>query len=150
MIIEAVLQVTPSGREVESIHIEQTQITKAIIVQDDPTGIETLLQLIQNSELEASGTQGKDESWQFIVMSCSDGFDLEKNSSGRVRVRYSSSKRYDASKGQRGSNCYCNLFRKICHYRLRLLRIVDYAAGPRVSIPSTLFVNYRLTVIAKC
>jgi zearalenone synthase (highly reducing iterative type I polyketide synthase) len=88
MVIEAIRQITPADRDVASIHIEQTRITKAIIIPDDSTGIEVVLQLIHDSGTTSSSAQRPEDCWHFNVTSCSDGFTLEQNSSGRVRVRY--------------------------------------------------------------
>ncbi|KAJ5389914.1 polyketide synthase [Penicillium cataractarum] len=93
MVIEAILQLMTADQDVASIHIEQTRITKAIVVPDDATGIEVVLQLIRNSQMETSGSQLQEDCWQFDVMSCSDGLSLEQNSSGRVRVRYNTETR---------------------------------------------------------
>lgn len=93
VVIEAVRQLATADRDVASIHIELARITKAIVVPDNATGIEVVLQLIRNSEMETSGSQVQEECWQFDVMSCSDGLSLEQNSSGRVRVRYNTEMR---------------------------------------------------------
>ncbi|KAJ5929597.1 polyketide synthase [Penicillium verhagenii] len=93
MVIEAVRQLSIQGRAVASIHIEQVRITKAIIVPEDPTGVETVLQLLKDDG-NGSNNKGQEDCWQFFVMTCSDGLKLEQNSSGRVRVRYTTTTEY--------------------------------------------------------
>jgi acyl transferase domain-containing protein len=83
MVLEAVQQLTVD-RKIESIKLEQVRITKAIVIPNDQAGIETVLQLHRDEESD----DPSQDSWQFFVLSCSDGTALEQNSSGRVTVRY--------------------------------------------------------------
>jgi hypothetical protein len=118
MVIEAIRQVAPEDRDVASIHIEIARITKAIVVPDDATGIELVLQLVHNSEVEDSTTQRQEECWQFTVMSCADGVSLEQNSSGCVKVRYNRQGRWPYSKNNREAAAMANYPRGLCrHHR---------------------------------
>lgn len=87
MVLEAVQQLAQEreDKSIDSIKLENIRIGKAIVIPEDQTGVETLLQLRrQQDELSLA------ESWQFTVSSCHEDSKPEENSSGIVTIRYKS------------------------------------------------------------
>lgn len=84
MVLEAAQRLAAGDRQIESIKLEQVRITKAIVIPNNQTGIETVLQLYHHEDSK----DPRQDCWQFFVHSCSDGTTLEQNSSGRVTIRY--------------------------------------------------------------
>ncbi|KAL4936566.1 hypothetical protein BDV06DRAFT_227771 [Aspergillus oleicola] len=88
MVLEAVQQLV-TDRRIESIKLEKIRITKAIVIPDSQAGIEVVLELHHNETLN----DRSQDSWEFIVQSCSDSLALEQNSTGVVIARYASEKK---------------------------------------------------------
>jgi zearalenone synthase (highly reducing iterative type I polyketide synthase) len=90
MVLEAAQQLAQEreGKIIDSIKLENVRIGKAIVIPEDQTGVETLLQLRRPSD-ESTGSSLTD-SWEFTVSSCYEDSKLDENSSGMVTVRYKS------------------------------------------------------------
>ncbi|PCH00416.1 Acyl transferase/acyl hydrolase/lysophospholipase [Penicillium occitanis (nom. inval.)] len=88
MVLEAVQQLAQEREDkaIDSIKLENVRIGKAIVIPEDQTGVETLLQL-RRQPVESSGSSLA-ESWTFTVSSCHEESKLDENSSGMVTVRY--------------------------------------------------------------
>jgi zearalenone synthase (highly reducing iterative type I polyketide synthase) len=96
MVLEAVQQLASNGnRRIESIKLQDVRITKAVVIPDDQAGIEVVLQLHYQDDL----SDDREDSWDFSLLSCSDGHSLDTTSSGRVAVRYGSTERQQQEEG---------------------------------------------------
>lgn len=88
MVLEAVQQLSQEREDkfIDSIKLDNVRIGKAIVIPEDQTGVETLLQLRRQPD-ESSGSSLA-ESWTFTVSSCHEESKLDENNSGMVTVRY--------------------------------------------------------------
>ncbi|KAK3304978.1 polyketide synthase dehydratase-domain-containing protein [Chaetomium strumarium] len=68
---------------IESIKLQHVRIAKAIVVPDDPAGIEVVLQLQYDDDI----SDDREKAWDFAIQVCSDGRSLDPASSRRVTQR---------------------------------------------------------------
>lgn len=87
MVLEAARQVADVNQELEIFHFRDVRIGKAIIIPQGIEEVETVLQLrFKPGHTNVSNTHYA----EFVVLSCSEGEELQENCSGFVSIQYKS------------------------------------------------------------
>lgn len=89
MVIEGARQIADPQRRIDKIELNDVRITNAIVIPDNPIGVETVLQFRQQRSRPNNALTGK---WEWTVSSGLDNGSLAENSTGLVSVHYHSSK----------------------------------------------------------
>ncbi|KAH8819280.1 putative polyketide synthase [Xylogone sp. PMI_703] len=87
MVLQAVREIADPEQAIDSIKFEDVHLTKAIVIPDNGSGIEVVLQMRQKGEILNSTRSQK---WEFSVYSCQENEELDKKSSGIVSITYES------------------------------------------------------------